>query len=595
MNEQSMEKHGASEGTVKLGLALSGGGFRASFFHIGVLAQMAMQGLLRHVEVISTVSGGSIIGALYYLHIKRLLESRADEDIEDRDYQDLVERIERDFLAGVQTNIRMSTFADFGANLKMGSADYSRSDRIAELYNDLLYQPVQHGLSAPVRMRELKIQPKGADPDFHPERDNAGRSSRVPILLINATTLNTGHSWWFTASRMGEPPRGDSLAREIDMKAVRLRWPPSYDAVVAHQRDFPLGHAVAASACVPGIFHPLAISGLYQDLRVQLVDGGVHDNQGVQGLLGEGCTHFIVSDASRQMEVEEEPATDFSHVLKRSDDIFQSRLREEQLYCLLEQKERSHVALVHLRKGLSAKAVAWLGPNNQPAEKDEIQPTVPPSTAFHVQEKVQELLSKVRTDLDSFTDVEAYSLMLDGYFMSESELRDLSGIPGRRQQGEVQSDARWKFLEIAPWMACPNEVYLKHLRVAGEQVLKVLRLILPEWAMNLLMVMVLLTLFLLSWLLMNVSVSVGMLLFAGILMALAHYSAQLAREFKIIRFIRTPLDALARFIARGLIPVFEALFVRIHLKYIDPLFLRLGKLEKLPPPKGQSAPNREGS
>ena len=53
----------------KLGLALSGGGFRASYFHIGVLAQMAEQGLLRHVEVISTVSGGSIIGALYYLHV----------------------------------------------------------------------------------------------------------------------------------------------------------------------------------------------------------------------------------------------------------------------------------------------------------------------------------------------------------------------------------------------------------------------------------------------------------------------------------------------------------------------------------------------
>jgi len=51
----------------KLGLALSGGGSRAAFFHIGVLASMAEVGLLRQVEVISTVSGGSIVGALYYL------------------------------------------------------------------------------------------------------------------------------------------------------------------------------------------------------------------------------------------------------------------------------------------------------------------------------------------------------------------------------------------------------------------------------------------------------------------------------------------------------------------------------------------------
>ena len=67
----------------KIGLALSGGGLRASFFHIGLLAQMAEQGVLKSVAVISTVSGGSIIGALYYLHLKNLLESKADKDITD--------------------------------------------------------------------------------------------------------------------------------------------------------------------------------------------------------------------------------------------------------------------------------------------------------------------------------------------------------------------------------------------------------------------------------------------------------------------------------------------------------------------------------
>jgi predicted acylesterase/phospholipase RssA len=62
----------------KLGLALSGGGFRAAFFHVGVLASLAEAGLLRQVRVISTVSGGAIVGALYYLHVLRLLESKAD-------------------------------------------------------------------------------------------------------------------------------------------------------------------------------------------------------------------------------------------------------------------------------------------------------------------------------------------------------------------------------------------------------------------------------------------------------------------------------------------------------------------------------------
>lgn len=62
----------------RVGLALSGGGFRASFYHLGTLARLAEVDALRHVEAISTVSGGSIVGALYYLELKKLLESKSD-------------------------------------------------------------------------------------------------------------------------------------------------------------------------------------------------------------------------------------------------------------------------------------------------------------------------------------------------------------------------------------------------------------------------------------------------------------------------------------------------------------------------------------
>ena len=55
----------------RLGLALSGGGLRAAFFHAGVLARMGDLDLLRHVRVLSTVSGGSIVGTLYYLHLQQ--------------------------------------------------------------------------------------------------------------------------------------------------------------------------------------------------------------------------------------------------------------------------------------------------------------------------------------------------------------------------------------------------------------------------------------------------------------------------------------------------------------------------------------------
>ena len=378
----------------KWGLALSGGGFRASFFHLGVLARLAEMGLLRRAEVISTVSGGSIFGALYYVHVKRLLEEKRDEEITERDYVEIVQRIEHEFLTAVQQNIRMRTFLNPLKNLRMALANYSRSDRIGELYDELLYRPVlASDRRTPVEMRELLIHPKGAKAGFYPREDNAARHAKVPILILNATTLNTGHDWRFEASRMGEPPRGSWVALEAD-KHMRLRRPPSYADITPRQQDIELGLAVGASACVPGIFHPLAISGLYdREIRVQLVDGGVHDNQGIQGLLDEQCTHFIVSDASGQMQDEQDSPTWFLPVMLRSNDVLMDRVRQEELFGLLGGYRR-RLAFMHLRKGLSAEAIAWIDKDGKPAAPPKIE-RIPgmPCSQFGVDPKVQDRLS----------------------------------------------------------------------------------------------------------------------------------------------------------------------------------------------------------
>src|SRR5206468_5845489 len=47
----------------KLGLALSGGGFRASLFHLGLVRFLRDAGILPQVTHITSVSGGSIIAA----------------------------------------------------------------------------------------------------------------------------------------------------------------------------------------------------------------------------------------------------------------------------------------------------------------------------------------------------------------------------------------------------------------------------------------------------------------------------------------------------------------------------------------------------
>lgn len=47
----------------RIGLALSGGGFRAAAFHLGVMRRLATLGLLEHIDLFTCVSGGSIAGA----------------------------------------------------------------------------------------------------------------------------------------------------------------------------------------------------------------------------------------------------------------------------------------------------------------------------------------------------------------------------------------------------------------------------------------------------------------------------------------------------------------------------------------------------
>jgi hypothetical protein len=211
----------------RLGLALSGGGFRAAFFHVGGLAALAEGGLLRPIRVISTVLGGSIVGALYYLRVKDLLESVPDEEIRDEHYVRIVERLAVELLEAVEEHVRALTFASLRKTFRMSRADYSRSDRLGELYDELFYRPAWNAplfgerpdppRSQPIEMRELCVTPAGGQASFDPTGpENALRNASVPILLLNAASLNSGHNWRFEAVGMGEPPRRAPRWVEID-------------------------------------------------------------------------------------------------------------------------------------------------------------------------------------------------------------------------------------------------------------------------------------------------------------------------------------------------------------------------------------------
>ena len=573
----------------RLGLGLSGGGFRASFFHIGILAQMADQGLLRHVEVISTVSGGSIIGALYYLHVKKLLESIPDDRITDQHYIDIVKEIELDFLKATEKNIRMSTFTNFIANFKMVLFEYSRSDRIAKLYNEAFYQLVLSGVSDPIQMQELKIYPKGGSTNFYPLTDNNSRKAKVPILVLNATSLNSGRNWQFTAQTMGEPPvLGINM---FDKKPIRLRRADGdgYGNMVntpINQQQFSLGHAVAASACVPILFDPLAISNLYynredkESIRVQLVDGGVFDNQGTDGLLQYDCTCFVISDAAGQMGTENNPAVDAIPVALRVGSILQDRVRTESLLHLTA-TNTNNVAFISLREGLGIQQIGWFDKNNIQAPDILIPPS---SQDFGVDTRVQDSLSKMRTDLDAFTEVEAYSLMLDAYLMSKMELDNFKKTVNCSDiQNSVSrfSNKDWAFLGIEKWMREPTEEYLKQLKVAQLTFGKALMLL--PWLLIPLFFIAFVSLYVywsqLVGLLFS-SIPVYLIVIALLTLVINRIAPDLLKLLPFLEALR-PTAMLAKAVGKVMLLTMGTVFVQLYLWIINPLFLKYGRLSNL--------------
>ncbi|MBI3005290.1 MAG: patatin-like phospholipase family protein [Ignavibacteriales bacterium] len=465
----------------KLGLALSGGGFRASLFHIGVLARLAELNVLRSVEVLSTVSGGSIVGALYYLHLKRLLESKTDSQITAADYVGIVHSIQTSFLDGVRTNVRVRAYANYLKNWRMiFKRSYSRSDRMAELYNGTFYDPVARHIPSighdNVLMKELLVHPMGGPTNFSPLKHNARRNAKVPMLIINATTLNTGRNWQFTAVSMGErePKKGttdfdknlflDAFTYK-DFEGEEFRNTPreKYDRV-------PLSVAVAASACVPGIFRPLPLTDLYPNVVPKLVDGGVQDNQGVTSILYENCTHVIVSDASGQLDDQAKPKSALLFAVWRTKGILEDRVRDLELESVVAyDHDESTRALLHLREDLD---VQRLKPGDSVKENDKIDDGV---TNYGILRKAQRRLSNIRTDLDAFTDVEAFSLMQSGYNMASSIPRGFIKAKSKTKKSADILFPGWTFERIKAYAdgTRRSAKYLRHLDIAAEQFFKI--------------------------------------------------------------------------------------------------------------------------
>ncbi len=369
---------------LRIGLAFSGGGFRASLFHLGVIRRLEELDIMKDVEVISTVSGGSIIGAYYLVQFEK--EQRASEKPCNRlEICDLV--IEK-FYKAISRNMRMRAmvFAPvfhpiaFGKFVLSRGKSHTRTDRMGAEFSD-------HFFSPNLKVGDLPLAPK---------------------LLINATSNSEGKRVVF--SKRGLSKLSSQIAD-------------------ADNSQLPLEKAVGASAAVPGLFPPVAIAG---DM---CSDGGVVDNQGLESLfdyfeltdrqlnrlkesdraakkVGDQIV-IICSDASGQIKIEDVPKQSGIASAARSMDILQAGNRTKNIKLLKEIKEQSDKD--DIAKGITEFAFFHLSSNVKDWQNETIGAQDYKTIDQRLCSEFIQPVTSLRTDLDDFDLLESFSLMYHGY------------------------------------------------------------------------------------------------------------------------------------------------------------------------------------
>jgi predicted acylesterase/phospholipase RssA len=255
------------------GISFSGGGFRATLFHLGVVRLLYEANLLRRVQFISGVSGGAILAAHLGLNWARYIGGETDfqqvaDEIVRFSQRDLRNRILRRWILGWLTLVPRLLF------------QWSRVELLRREYRSLYGDK---------RLR-----------DFPNVYERQG-----PRTVLQTSSMTTGMPCTFGRSGLM------LYKEEADGRGINL----SPDRELTFATGLSVAHGVAASSAFPPMFPPLKVDNRLLEcsreefpLTDYLTDGGVFDNVGMDRPLRwfTGLDHphpadqirsFLISDA----------------------------------------------------------------------------------------------------------------------------------------------------------------------------------------------------------------------------------------------------------------------------------------------------------
>lgn len=390
------------------GLALSGGGFRATLFHLGVIRYLYEKNDLSKITHITSVSGGSIAAAHLVLNWDRYT---GDEKAFHTVASELISFIKLDIRGRIVRRIPIY-FPVYWFSVLLRRAPFiddnslgwwtrvSTTDILQRYYSNILFK------------KKRLCHLEGTD------------GNKRPKLFLLSTSLDDAEQAAFTSSgfHIG--------SRDYDC--------PSKD----------LGIAVAASSAFPGMFPPVTFKPQqFKDKPVfKLTDGGVFDNLGVRKfweiLAKENINSkavVIVSDAS--VEFKPFSRRSFFEPITtpiRSADILFKRvydLESDLAKQVDDETSKCNFRFLRLRDKLDSKSddLALL-----PAHQNELWST--------------------RTDLDGFSDLEIAALVRHGYCVARAKLGNGAAEIGTGEIRNSQSENSGQSESLAqqsPWHPLP--------------------------------------------------------------------------------------------------------------------------------------------
>jgi NTE family protein len=250
--------------TKRIGLALSGGGFRAAAFHLGVFRKLESIGLLWKIDLLSCVSGGSIAGGF-------LAANWGKADTLNR-----LEQYLKTKSIAVSSVLR-GVLNPFTTRLDELARSYDR-----DLFNDMTLSALMRG----------------------------------PRIYFNATNLSTGNAFFFVAgedkdSEMGEwelhfmPAENFKVSQAV---AASSAFPPVFPPLLLGQDIYAAAQTEYVTLSDGGVYDNLGVNPLLRVERNKL-------------------DYAIVSDAGKPFAIDETPTEAGTGVIFESIGILMEQVR----------------------------------------------------------------------------------------------------------------------------------------------------------------------------------------------------------------------------------------------------------------------------